>query len=284
MAIEIASQATEQSGLDLLPSFIIDYPSIVDLRRAFAPKSMPTSTGKHSAQPPLSNDTPHVAQSSSSESFDQPPTSVTSTSDSGSVVKIDLRPDDDSPAPKVKITLLQGRPGNGKKPFYLTADGTGTIASYIHLPQFKSQVPIYGIDSPFLRRPTQFTTDVGITGAARYITEALTKVQPEGALNLGGFSGGAMLAYEVCRQLAAANREVDGLMLIDMCSPRSKTVEDKNDIGWSIFESISRQNGLWRSTDMTRQHPQAIFAAVATYHPPSMKASQRPKRTAIIWA
>ncbi|RFN53982.1 non-reducing polyketide synthase [Fusarium flagelliforme] len=286
MAIEIASQVTEQSGVDLLPSFIIDYPAIGDLRRAFAPKYMHTSVEKNSSKPSLINDTPQTPQSSSSslESFDQPSRSVTSTSDSGSVVKIDFRPDDDSPAPKVKITLLQGRPGNARRPFYLIADGTGTIATYIHLPQFKSQVPIYGIDSPFLRCPTRFTTDVGITGAARFITEALIKAQPEGAFLLGGFSGGAMLAYEVCRQLATANREVDGLMLIDMCSPRSKTVEDKNDIGWAIFESISRQNGLWRSTDMTRQHLQAIFAAVATYHPQSLKASQRPKRTAIIWA
>ena len=274
MAIEIASQVTEQSGLDLLPSFIIDYPSIGDLRRAFAPKSMPTSTVKHSPRPSLRNDTPQAPQSSSSESFDQPPTSVTSTSDSGSVVKIDFKPDDDSPAPKVKVTLLQGRPGNGKKPFYLIADGTGTIATYIRLPQFKSQVPIYGIDSPFLRCPTRFTTDVEITGALKFVTEALTKAQPEGAFHLGGFSGGAMLAYEVCRQLATLNREVDGLMLIDMCSPHSKTVEDKNDIGWAIFESISRQNGPWTSTDMTRQHLQAIFAAVATYHPPSLKASK----------
>ncbi|CAG7565804.1 unnamed protein product [Fusarium equiseti] len=249
MAIEIASKVTEESGLDLLPSFIIDYPAIGDLRRTFAPKYMHTPIVKNSSKPSLINDTPEAPQSSSSESFDQPPTSVTSTSDSGSVVKIDFRPDDDSPPPR-----------------------------------FKSQVPIYGIDSPFLRCPTRFTTDVGITGAARFITEALIKAQPEGAFLLGGFSGGAMLAYEVCRQLATANREVDGLMLTDMCFPRSKTVEDKNDIGWAIFESISRQNGLWRSTDMTRQHLQAIFAAVATYHPQSLKARQRPKRTAIIWA
>ncbi|KAJ4109690.1 Non-reducing polyketide synthase zea1 [Fusarium equiseti] len=286
MAIEIASQVTEESGLDLLPSFIIDYPAIIDLRRAFAPKHMHTSIEKNSSKPSFINGTPQVPQSSSSESFDQPPTSVTSTStsDSGSVVKVDLRPDDDSPAPKVKITLLQGRPGNGRRPFYLIADGTGTIATYIHLPQFKSQVPIYGIDSSFLRCPTRFTTDVGITGAARFITEALTKAQPEGAFLLGGFSGGAMLAYEVCRQLATANRQIDGLMLIEMCSPRSKTVEDKNGIGWAMFESISRQDGLWRSTDMTRQHLQAIFSAVATYHPPPLKACHRPKRTAIIWA
>ncbi|QPC76873.1 hypothetical protein HYE68_007625 [Fusarium pseudograminearum] len=284
MAIEIASQVTEETGLDLLPSFIIDYPAIGDLRRAFGPKSTHTSLDNDLSRPSLVDDTSQAMQSSGSESFDQPPTSVTSTSDSGSMVKIDLGPDDDSPAPKIKITLLQGRPGNGRTPFYLIADGTGTIATYIHLPQFKSQMPIYGIDSPFLRCPTRFTTDVGITGAARFITEALMKAQPEGDFVLGGFSGGAMLAYEVCRQLAAANRKVDSLMLIDMCSPRSKTVEDKNDIGWAIFESISRQNGLWRSTDMTRQHLQAIFAAVATYHPQPLKASERPKRTAIIWA
>jgi hypothetical protein len=48
------------------------------------------------------------------------------------------------------MTLLKGRPALGRTPFYLMADGTGSIATYIYLLAFKSKTPIYGVDSPFL--------------------------------------------------------------------------------------------------------------------------------------
>lgn len=77
-------------------------------------------------------------------------------------------------------------------------------------------MPVYGIDSPYLRCPSRLTTEVGIPGAAKFIAEALLKFQPDGSFALVGFSGGAMLAYEVCRQLSAAGRHVDSLLLIYM--------------------------------------------------------------------
>lgn len=64
----------------------------------------------------------------------------------------------DMPVPDVRITLLQGRPGPGKTPFYLMADGTGSIATYTHLPSFKSKIPVYGVDLPFLCCPSRLTT------------------------------------------------------------------------------------------------------------------------------
>lgn len=65
---------------------------------------------------------------------------------------------DGPPLSNVRITLLKSRPGPGKTPFCLMADGAGSIATYIHLQVFKSKTPIYGIDSPFLRCPSRLTT------------------------------------------------------------------------------------------------------------------------------
>lgn len=204
--------------------------------------------------------------------------------------------DDSSPAPSIRLTLLQGRsakPGQNNRappPFYMIADGTGTIATYIHLPAFiKSKMPIYGIDSPFLRCPRRLTAEVGIPGAAKLIVDALVKKQPKGVpFWIGGFSGGAMMAYEVCRQLSATGHSVDGLLLIDMCSPRSTNVPNDDEVGLAMFDAISGQDesGVWNATDKTHRHLRALFASVAAYNPRPLLRGERPpaKRTAIIWA
>lgn len=147
---------------------------------------------------------------------------------------------------------MQGRRSSEKPPFYLTADGTGSIATYLHLAPFKSKMPVYGIDSPYLRCPSRLTAEVGIPGSAKSIVEALIQAQPEGHFSIGGFSGGAMISYEVCRQLAAAGRSVDRLLLIDMCCPRPVGAEDKAEVGWKIYESMASQGGLWNASGMTQ--------------------------------
>ena len=178
---------------------------------------------------------------------------------------------------------MQGRRSSEKPPFYFTADGTGSIATYLHLAPFKSKMPVYGIDSPYLRCPSRLTAEVGIPGAAKFIVEALIQAQPKGHFSIRGFSGGAMISYEVCRQLAAAGRSVDRLLLIDMCCPRPVGAEDKAEVGWKIHESIASQGGVWNASGMTQQHLRTIFASVAGYHPPSLTDEERPRRTAIIW-
>ena len=178
---------------------------------------------------------------------------------------------------------MQGRRSSEKPPFYLIADGTGSIATYVYLPPFKWKMLVYDFDSPYLRCPSRLAAEVGIPGAAKFIVEALIQVQPDGPFSIGGFSGGAMFSYEVCRQLAAAGRIVDRLLLIDMCCPRPVGAEDKAEVGWKIYESIASQGDLWNASEMTQQHLRALFASLAGYHPPPMTAEERPRRTAIIW-
>ena len=97
--------------------------------------------------------------------------------------------EDNSSTSGVRITLIQVHRSSGKPPFYLIADGTGSTATYIHLPPLKLKMPVYSIDSPFLRCPGGLTVEVGIPGAAKLIVEAMVKVEPEGPFSIGGFSG-----------------------------------------------------------------------------------------------
>ena len=300
MGIEIAAMTNSRTGLDMAPSFMIDHPTIGDLRSAFAgPQSPMLYHSEHHSEP---TPDPSIIESALESTDATSTASVDSAAEVAAdnksengpsavdveeddVVMISSPDEDDSPAPSTRVTLLQGRPSSGKRPFYLIADGTGSIATYIHLPPFRSKMPVYGIDSPFLRCPKRMTREKGIRSAAKFIVEALVKFQREGPFSIGGFSGGAMIAYEVCRQLAAAGRSVDGLLLIDMCCPRPAGTEDKAEVGWKVYESIaSRGGGVWNASDTTQQHLRAIFASVAAYHPPPMTFQERPKRTAIIWA
>lgn len=316
MAIEITSDVRREGGSEFPASFLTDYPTIGDLRRAF---SQPKETGISSAsenKPILSDSEPVTAIDSGSSSDCQEPT-LTPDSTSGATTpaphpEVDpvekdakQRPfaslkshgltgqkqeaDEITPSATARIMLLHGNPKSGHTPLYLLADGTGSIATYLHLSPLQSGAPVYGIDSPFSRAPEKVKA-AGITGTATIIVKALLKARLEGSFNIGGFSGGAMLAYEVSRQLADAGRQVDGLLLIDMACPRgeidSSLVKVTPEAGFDMFQKMAAQDAFWSvmPTSLPMQHLLAFFEAVREYHPPPMSASQRPRRCVVIWA
>lgn len=296
MAIEITSSVSNATGYDLPPSWVLDYHTIGDLRRALdarssssASENTPSESGSVGLSEPSESSQSSVQDGEMSEKPTVGGDEVYGAPQKVTAQREVVPVDESSPEPTVRITLLKGRSrknAHGPPPFYMIADGTGTIATYIHLPQhITSDMPFYGIDSPFLRCPSRMTSAGGIPGAAKLIVEALVKKHPKGMPYwIGGFSGGAMIAYEVCRQLAEAGHAVDSLLLIDMCSPRSADMAPNTEVGLAMFDAISGQDdsGVWNSTDATSQHLQALFTSVATYHPPRGKPPA--KRAAIIWA
>ncbi|KAI2478997.1 Polyketide synthase module protein [Pyrenophora tritici-repentis] len=306
MAIEVVATVKANSGVDLPAAFVFEYPTIGDLRKEFGANKPTAEKPKFSTAPSSAGSSIPSSPNSLAHPMSEAASSLSLTSTSLSdrdellplerqrktkreqkqPVKID---DDTSPEPVVRITLLQGRPSSKRIPFYMMADGTGTIATYIHLPSFKSKMPVYGIDSPFLRCPKRLTKEVGIEGVARLIVDALIRAQPEGPLMIGGYSAGSIVAYEVCRQLGKAGRKVDGLLLMDMCCPRSSLLdEDKmnsdDDASYAIFETAVAKDGLWSASDTTQLHFRAYHVAMHAYHPPYMTEQERPARTAVIWA
>lgn len=282
MAIEVVA-AVKELGVDLPAGFIFEYPTIGDLRVAFGGQDA-------KSQEDDTTETPSSEDGDASE-----PESVSSVSSSLVHVEKELVTpapevdDDTSPQPSVRITLLQGRPNSGKTPLYLLADGTGTVASYIHLRPFESKQLVYGIDSPYFRCPSRMTSDVGIVDVAKMIVDALIKAQRTGPFLMGGYSAGSLVAFEVCRQLAAAGRKVDGLLLIDMCCPRSrrkdqKTLLAEDEFSYAVFETAIKRDGLWSSLGSSRDHFRAFFVAMNEYTPTPMTAAERPAKTAVIWA
>ena len=283
MAIEVAT-ALKELGVDLPAGFVFEYPTIGDLRRAF---------GGQDAEAPEDD----ISATPSSEDQDAltPDDSVSTVASSPDHVEVELlapalEADTDlSPLPSVRITLLQGRPNAGKTPLYMIADGTGTVASYLHLRPFKSKQAVYGIDSPYFRCPSRMTSKVGIEGVAKLIVDALIKAHDAGPFMIGGYSAGCLVAFEVSRQLAAAGRKVDGLLLVDMCCPRSRQTDQltllaEDEFSYAVFEAAINKDGLWSSIGSSRDHFRAFFVAMNEYTPAPMTAAERPAKTAVIWA
>ena len=94
----------------------------------------------------------------------------------------------------------------------------GISGSAIHLYNLARQL---GTHRPFLGLrcdPDAPLTETLPQIAARY-TEAILAHQPAGPYYLGGYSFGAMVAYEVARQLLEQGHEIGLLAIIDQCRP-----------------------------------------------------------------
>jgi amino acid adenylation domain-containing protein len=117
------------------------------------------------------------------------------------------RPEPERPSPVVR--LQAGGPG---RPFFCAHAVGGHVFDYAGLArELAPDRPFYGLQSLGLDGGAPQTTVEEM--AATYLEEIL-KVQPEGPWLLGGWSFGALLAWEMAWRLRRQEREVD-LALID---------------------------------------------------------------------
>ena len=282
MAIEVVA-ALKEVGVDMPAGFVFDYPTIGELRRAFGGQETQASEDGDISATPSSDEDPMALTPNDSDSASTSASSVDGDD-------IELKAETDmSPRPSVRITLLQGRPNAGSTPLYMMTDGTGSVASFIHLRPFKSNQVVYGIDSPYLRCPSRMNSSVGIEGVAKLIVDELLKSRSTGSFRIGGYSVGCYVAFEISRQLARAGRTVEGLLLVDMCCPRSSQIAQSKlvadaDVTDAVLEGIVNKDGQLSSLSSNHDHMRQFFLAMNEYTPAPMTKAERPAKTAVIWA
>ncbi len=104
------------------------------------------------------------------------------------------------------------RAGGARAPLFLVHAAGGTTDVYRTLVErLGEERPVYGLE----RLPDARTV---IEKARRY-AEAVTVAHPDGPCLLGGWSFGGFVAQETARQLAAAGRDVELVVLIDSVRP-----------------------------------------------------------------
>ncbi|KAL0938411.1 polyketide synthase [Colletotrichum truncatum] len=187
----------------------------------------------------------------------------------------------------VEDFLIQGEEKEGVPYLFLVPDGSGSVTSFFQLPQLSTNLCVYGLHSPWVKNPEDFTCT--IEQATDLYLAAIRARQPRGPYLLGGWSSGCVFAYESARLLLEAGEEVLGIIIIDMHCPRP------------LPEWIDTTRGLWEYWCETtgldnvfaplpdgadlEAHLISNFRALNRYHPKPMAPGKRPKHgTLIIWA
>ncbi|MFF6780556.1 beta-ketoacyl synthase N-terminal-like domain-containing protein [Streptomyces sp. NPDC012510] len=112
------------------------------------------------------------------------------------------------------LRLLQ--PTGAQPPFFLLHAAGGTTDVYRSLVErLGAERPVYGLE-----RMEETRT---VVEKARRYAEAVTEVYPDGPCLLGGWSFGGFVAQEAARQLTAAGRNVELVVLIDSVRPLPRT-------------------------------------------------------------
>ncbi|WP_445429502.1 beta-ketoacyl synthase N-terminal-like domain-containing protein [Bacillus atrophaeus] len=131
--------------------------------------------------------------------------------------------------------LIQLNDSQQGRPVFWFHGGVGGVEIYQQFAE-KSQRPFYGIQARgFMtnRDPLH-----GIEDMASYYIEIIRAVQPEGPYDVGGYSLGGVLSYEITRQLQKTGQTVKSIVMVD--SPYSTEYkEDKPALKTSMLQTIN---------------------------------------------
>ncbi|KAE9372741.1 putative polyketide synthase [Stipitochalara longipes BDJ] len=306
MSIAIIDAIKKETGVVLPASFLNEYPTVADMKRKFE-KTHDPMEAQTSASPtaPLAIGAPTSPPKTSvldKESFIPPPPTPTvdeARDPAKPVVKTPIREASPKTKPVAAVTpeagpkyssnvvLLHGRPSSDQTPLFLIADGAGSATAYIHLPSLQTGLPVYALESPFLHCPNEYACS--IEEIADIFKAAIHKTRPRGPYMIGGWSAGAVYAYEVSRRLLDEGEKILGLILLDMRVPRP--MPDALEPNMELLEQAGLITGIKRAgrslgtmSQKLKQHLLSTVKALMVFDPVPMHPARRPAHTVMIWA
>lgn len=159
--------------------------------------------------------------------------------------------------PQFPELILLNENSGGLPVFWIHA-GAGGVEPYQQLAQ-QSNRPFYGIQARGYmtsRAPLQ-----GIHAMAAYYIQIIQSVQPEGPYDLGGYSLGGVIAYEMCRQLQEMNQTVNSIVMLDSLYGKEFKDEVFNEkdailqtVNIALSASIAQDPEKIAQTLINRQH------------------------------
>lgn len=273
MAITILAKVKRDTGVELPATFFLDHATVEDTKAALGAE---VESDPIEQEPPILTKAVEAISASAVKSTEPLP-------ESGRTIPL-TNPLPEPPKKSTKeglvsrAVLLQGSPSSPGPTLFLFPDGSGSPANYIQLPTFGADVSVYGMESPFIKDPSDYTCSVN--DLAEIFLAAIKEQKPIGPYLLGGFSFGALYAYEVARKLLENNEMVDGLLPIDMPVPKglqsslTPTFEELSASGYVSPRS--------RLTAAQKIHLTKTVQAMTGYSPLSCAIDRRPKRTILI--
>jgi amino acid adenylation domain-containing protein len=139
-------------------------------------------------------------------------------------------------------TLMPLHPGGSKPPLFFVHPGGGTVLSYLELARnLDPDRPVYGLES--LDLDEEQTLHNKVEDMAAYYIKVMQTVQTEGPYQVGGWSFGGLVAFEIAQQLRSQGQQVATVVLLDtspFTDPEELNVADDTDF---IEELLARKNG-----------------------------------------
>ena len=291
MSISIIAAVKKQIGISLAASFFVDHPTVSDVMNEFGKAAPPTEIPAEINSTSLSIPTQSAPLLNGELGFTPMEDISEKQKEGDSLVTNRISPAQSPNKPISQyfsnVVLIRGRASSSETPLFLVADGAGSGTAYIHLPPFPAGNRIYALESPFLAEPSEYKCSA--EDAARIYLAALRKTQPHGPYIIGGWSAGAVFAYEVSRMLLEQNEQVLGLFIIDMHIPRPmpeglKPTMDLID-GAGLITGIQR-NGPADALvfEKLKLHLLNTVQVLSAFSPKPMHHSRRPLKTFAVWA
>ena len=123
--------------------------------------------------------------------------------------------------------LIAIQPSGNKSPFFCVHPAGGNVFCYMDFARYLGQEqPFYGLQSiGFIKSQKPLTK---IEDMATHYIKSIRTIQPKGSYNIGGWSIGGVIAFEMAQQLQRTGHEVATLVLIDSFSPLSVRITEEN--------------------------------------------------------
>ena len=147
--------------------------------------------------------------------------------------------------------LVPIQPRGSKRPLFFVHELTGSVQSYSNLARYLGpEQPIYGLRMQDLEDDADARACIEEM-ASRYV-EAMRATQPAGPYQIGGWSFGGLVAFEMAQQLKRQGEDVTLLALFDATRPTSLDAESQLVDTATILWSLAKVNNLTLSVHEMR--------------------------------
>ncbi|MBV6748763.1 amino acid adenylation domain-containing protein [Pseudomonas chlororaphis] len=163
--------------------------------------------------------------------------------------------------------LVDFKNAPGKPPVFLVHPIGGHVLCYAALARvLKDQVNLFALQAPGTwddREPIQ-----SVLGQAVYYADAIEQVVPHGALNIGGWSYGGVVAYELASELQRRGRLVHNVFLLDTIVRINQgrvQVERSEFLNWFMWELLSgdgQKEYDYQALDFSSMSDSQAFATI----------------------
>lgn len=214
MSLTVSGRLREQLEIDVHSHDFNDHATIGSFKAFLARFERKRSDSSDDNSPPvtLNQSTPDLVEDSSNVT-----TPLEESASSGGS-REDLRSTLPPVPPVASSILLQGNSRTADKLLWMIPDGGGCATSYVDIPALSRHVAVFGLNSPYMKKPEEYTC--GVVGMASAFIREIKRRQPSGPYLVAGWSAGGVIAFEVVNQLTKMEGEtVERLILIDSPCP-----------------------------------------------------------------